>query len=124
MIRRPPRSTLFPYTTLFRSVTALPELLQHGVEELLLTLRRDLGAARGTGRLGPVRSLRRHQRCSSLPSGVRTSPADAVSFACSIRQCTGTQTYRDTGVSVRCRTDNRSVEHTSALQSLQYIVCL
>src|SRR2546429_4649134 len=25
MIRRPPRSTLFPYTTLFRSVTAGPE---------------------------------------------------------------------------------------------------
>src|SRR2546429_7092626 len=25
MIRRPPRSTLFPYTTLFRSVSALPE---------------------------------------------------------------------------------------------------
>src|SRR6267142_5329009 len=24
MIRRPPRSTLFPYTTLFRSVTATP----------------------------------------------------------------------------------------------------
>src|SRR5437870_8723646 len=24
MIRRPPRSTLFPYTTLFRSVAALP----------------------------------------------------------------------------------------------------
>src|SRR5258705_7054029 len=24
MIRRPPRSTLFPYTTLFRSVTTLP----------------------------------------------------------------------------------------------------
>src|SRR2546422_3980339 len=26
MIRRPPRSTLFPYTTLFRSVVHLPEL--------------------------------------------------------------------------------------------------
>src|SRR3712207_7674757 len=26
MIRRPPRSTLFPYTTLFRSVVALPLL--------------------------------------------------------------------------------------------------
>src|SRR5260370_14262275 len=26
MIRRPPRSTLFPYTTLFRSVQALPVL--------------------------------------------------------------------------------------------------
>src|SRR5438309_4198789 len=25
MIRRPPRSTLFPYTTLFRSVAALPD---------------------------------------------------------------------------------------------------
>src|SRR2546430_3420180 len=24
MIRRPPRSTLFPYTTLFRSLTAIP----------------------------------------------------------------------------------------------------
>src|SRR2546425_9372812 len=26
MIRRPPRSTLFPYTTLFRSAAAFPEL--------------------------------------------------------------------------------------------------
>src|SRR5256886_11578195 len=25
MIRRPPRSTLFPYTTLFRSLAAIPE---------------------------------------------------------------------------------------------------
>src|SRR2546427_9527997 len=25
MIRRPPRSTLFPYTTLFRSVNSIPE---------------------------------------------------------------------------------------------------
>src|SRR5256886_3230506 len=29
MIRRPPRSTLFPYTTLFRSVHGLPPHLQH-----------------------------------------------------------------------------------------------
>src|SRR5256885_10958899 len=28
MIRRPPRSTLFPYTTLFRSVFVRPALLQ------------------------------------------------------------------------------------------------
>src|SRR2546430_8054252 len=36
MIRRPPRSTLFPYTTLFRSVAVAhrvdEELLQHDVE--------------------------------------------------------------------------------------------
>src|SRR5260370_28464221 len=29
MIRRPPRSTLFPYTTLFRSKTQLDQLCQH-----------------------------------------------------------------------------------------------
>src|SRR2546430_6803397 len=31
MIRRPPRSTLFPYTTLFRSVTAPPVLSENAV---------------------------------------------------------------------------------------------
>src|SRR5262245_65018862 len=30
MIRRPPRSTLFPYTTLFRSVEALDQLAKFG----------------------------------------------------------------------------------------------
>src|SRR2546426_5535380 len=29
MIRRPPRSTLFPYTTLFRSPTAQPSVRMH-----------------------------------------------------------------------------------------------
>src|SRR2546421_7098016 len=29
MIRRPPRSTLFPYTTLFRSPLAVRELVEH-----------------------------------------------------------------------------------------------
>src|SRR2546427_3723306 len=33
MIRRPPRSTLFPYTTLFRS---LRERIEHGVQARLL----------------------------------------------------------------------------------------
>src|SRR5438093_3936352 len=34
MLRRPPRSTLFPYTTLFRSLVgpAMPELLQECLE--------------------------------------------------------------------------------------------
>src|SRR3712207_8072549 len=39
MIRRPPRSTLFPYTTLFRSVQGLrPNLAQYGTSGV--TLRR------------------------------------------------------------------------------------
>src|SRR5438270_2524363 len=31
MIRRPPRSTLFPYTTLFRSNAGVPALRCHGI---------------------------------------------------------------------------------------------
>src|SRR5689334_24510947 len=40
MIRRPPRSTLFPYTTLFRSVDSYeknPVLLNYGIDELRFT---------------------------------------------------------------------------------------
>src|SRR5256885_9584243 len=37
MIRRPPRSTLFPYTTLFRSGVAA--VLDHDVVEVLLRVR-------------------------------------------------------------------------------------
>src|SRR5256885_5823472 len=33
MIRRPPRSTLFPYTTLFRSLTSGMARLQYGIED-------------------------------------------------------------------------------------------
>src|SRR5260221_7807407 len=33
MIRRPPRSTLFPYTTLFRSVVHLGQLAHQGAEQ-------------------------------------------------------------------------------------------
>src|SRR5256884_3091214 len=36
MIRRPPRSTLFPYTTLFRSIVAQPLLLLVGRVVLLV----------------------------------------------------------------------------------------
>src|SRR2546430_11997785 len=32
MIRRPPRSTLFPYTTLFRSVSTAPALAQYTIQ--------------------------------------------------------------------------------------------
>src|SRR5256885_3108833 len=35
MIRRPPRSTLFPYTTLFRSPAMPGDAAQHGPVELL-----------------------------------------------------------------------------------------
>src|SRR3712207_7772858 len=54
MIRRPPRSTLFPYTTLFRSVRLVPAVQQEDVDgdplagaQLPLAQRRRLGALVG-----------------------------------------------------------------------------
>src|SRR2546422_6280202 len=53
MIRRPPRSTLFPYTTLFRSLSETvagvqfhPELWAEAMRDLILS-RRDKLAAEG-----------------------------------------------------------------------------
>src|SRR2546430_10730868 len=52
MIRHPPRSTLFPYTTLFRSlaspaVTELPQLQEHGARvRTLADLRERLAQPR------------------------------------------------------------------------------
>src|SRR3712207_9113236 len=73
MIRRPPRSTLFPYTTLFRSTTLV-----------VRTVRFDHGKVEG-----------------SLVGGV-----EADDHLCQL------------GVHVL-----RSEEHTSELQSRQYLVC-
>src|SRR5260370_35919984 len=39
MIRRPPRSTLFPYTTLFRSLTASGRLYRSGARAFLTNRR-------------------------------------------------------------------------------------
>src|SRR2546430_4992036 len=39
MIRRPPRSTLFPYTTLFRSVKANKEVRHQGAQHVIGTHR-------------------------------------------------------------------------------------
>src|SRR3712207_9179484 len=44
MIRRPPRSTLFPYTTLFRS-----QLAVHPLRELARDGKAEAGAARAVG---------------------------------------------------------------------------
>src|SRR5437660_5212868 len=38
MIRRPPRSTLFPYTTLFRSVTGIPRFMEHFCDSIAARL--------------------------------------------------------------------------------------
>src|SRR3712207_8713629 len=81
MIRRPPRSTLFPYTTLFRSGRA------HG--------RHDVPGPRAGGEDAvAVRDGLRHPRVR------RGGVQDAVGAG-----------------------GGRSEEHTSELQSRQYLVC-
>src|SRR3989442_15063720 len=52
MIRRPPRSTLFPYTTLFRSVCRMAETLASAAE-IPTTIAGAFDILR-TGRPGPV----------------------------------------------------------------------
>src|SRR5258707_5566844 len=79
MIRRPPRSTLFPYTTLFRS--------------------RQIGDVRGHTRHGEATFRRRAMQAivAALPFRIGHERADPEW--------------------------KRSEEHTSELQSRQYLVC-
>src|SRR5688572_31259045 len=62
MIRRPPRSTLFPYTTLFRSVHRFAERDHDGSIALHSTLAFDRGDV-DDGRRGHVR----HRSVASAP---------------------------------------------------------
>src|SRR5256885_17270747 len=72
MIRRPPRSTLFPYTTLFRSKTALHNavlsdnaieifevLLQHGADPTLIADHPDRGSRASPGKSAVAVAARR-----------------------------------------------------------------
>src|SRR3712207_7204535 len=77
MIRRPPRSTLFPYTTLFRSGVAMRD-------------RHSLGTARRARSVDYIGKALRH-RAAGRPFVFDLFP--------------------------------RSEEHTSELQSRQYLVC-
>src|SRR5256885_9831049 len=52
MIRRPPRSTLFPYTTLFRSVAYAGQRHQGKASPLGRSYQRYRGSLRGLGRYG------------------------------------------------------------------------
>src|SRR3712207_7532944 len=85
MIRRPPRSTLFPYTTLFRS----------GLE---LGLRREIPHAGSSPRMRIVVVGATGNHGTSLCRRLSADPnVDAIV--------------------------GRSEEHTSELQSRQYLVC-
>src|SRR3712207_8619680 len=87
MIRRPPRSTLFPYTTLFRSRGSKVSEANSGLYHPVLR------GGHGLRRLRQIATPRAGRRASS---GARL------------------------GLGARL---SRSEEHTSELQSRQYLVC-
>src|SRR3712207_7962041 len=85
MIRRPPRSTLFPYTTLFRSLLRGDREVPGGPPDL------------GAGAPGALRRQEPALVAHALPHADRRRVAH--------------------------RAAARSEEHTSELQSRQYLVC-
>src|SRR3712207_7847817 len=87
MIRRPPRSTLFPYTTLFRSLR--------------------LAGLPGSHRRGRAVEQPRQRPAPGLPQ---------------LAQRNGEEPTQLQGVAALLD-DPRSEEHTSELQSRQYLVC-
>src|SRR2546422_7242399 len=71
MIRRPPRSTLFPYTTLFRSLRHLTDELARSNSELqrfAYARFAGTGAHRGELLRAPGASLRSEEHTSELQS--------------------------------------------------------
>src|SRR5687768_17812998 len=78
MIRRPPRSTLFPYTTLFRSgilgtisrflitkVTGIVGLLTSGISAVLSPILKFLGVGKTAEAVGKVAGDRKSTRLNS-----------------------------------------------------------
>src|SRR2546425_7923037 len=70
MIRRPPRSTLFPYTTLFRSASS------HGFERQKVTYASTAKRTPGSS----LRWLRRSARGTSIRSEEHTSELQSLAY--------------------------------------------
>src|SRR3712207_8903281 len=89
MIRRPPRSTLFPYTTLFRSTSCY--LAEHRKKTDIIRLFRTRA-----DQLSCKNAANKNNRTDNMQKPYHKIPVHLAS---------------------------RSEEHTSELQSRQYLVC-
>src|SRR3712207_9118649 len=100
MIRRPPRSTLFPYTTLFRSDEVYGYLFK------------------------PVIGGGSYAEYVSAPAAIVAKKPESVPFAEAAALPVPGLTAMDLVDAVEPREGEiRSEEHTSELQSRQYLVC-
>src|SRR3712207_6914749 len=122
MIRRPPRSTLFPYTTLFRSLGDLLGLQALALEHVLeVHVAADVELHRAVELHAAVL-----EQLGQHPVG--DGRADlALDVVADDRDAGGGELVRPrlgAGDEDRERVDEgRSEEHTSELQSRQYLVC-
>src|SRR3712207_7017374 len=112
MIRRPPRSTLFPYTTLFRSPAHIGAGRETAREPLLVSVSVSLAAIRAL-LVGP-------QQAADL---VRDRPPDRVRHVLVPRRHRRARPAHDPHHRPLWHPEHRSEEHTSELQSRQYLVC-
>src|SRR5256886_3144449 len=115
MIRRPPRSTLFPYTTLFRSVALLTWINVRGVRTAAL-IQTSLTAIK-TGALALLILL-------GITIG-RNAEALAANFGANFWATGGAAVGLGTigAAMVGSLFSMRSEEHTSELQSQSNLVC-
>src|SRR3712207_7985453 len=90
MIRRPPRSTLFPYTTLFRSIKEVHAETNRAEGRRLL-----IGATKSIGQDVTTENIGQWLKVEPAVPNLKTIISDNL----------------------------RSEEHTSELQSRQYLVC-
>src|SRR3712207_7435886 len=85
MIRRPPRSTLFPYTTLFRSVLALLRMRNIdalGPGDIQLDALRRLAKGHDHKRTHPTRIVRRPRQLTADRKSTRLNSSHAnISYA-------------------------------------------
>src|SRR5687768_18225762 len=87
MLRRPPRSTLFPYTTLFRSILlAIEDVTEKSarlelVREELVELRRNLAHAGRVTALGELASGLAHELRQDRKSTRLNSSHGYISYA-------------------------------------------
>src|SRR3712207_8875147 len=98
MIRRPPRSTLFPYTTLFRSAPG----------RLTMSATRRISDSHAALVIAQGMEVRRVEYLDYMTFRANQRPLFTELF----------------GPIVGLKEEWRSAEHTSELQSRHYLVCL